>query len=80
MRKPMPSVWRKRAMSAAVVKREREGKTAVEIATATRPRGNWISVVAFCIQAMLCSPVRDARFRSMAMPTWLIISPKTTGR
>ena len=52
----------------------------VEIAIEISPSGNWIRRVATAIHEMLNSPVREARLRSIRMPTLATPRLSTTGR
>ena len=53
---------------------------AVEIAIEISPSGNWINRVAKPIHEMLNSPVREAKLRSIRMPTLATPRLSTTGR
>jgi len=58
---------------------ESVGSTANEIAIETSPWGNCTRKVALLIQVIASGAVREARFRSMMMPTFWMTMLSTTG-
>ena len=58
---------------------ESVGSTASEMAMDTGPSGSWIRKVALFIQVMASAMVREARLRSMMMPTFWMTMLSTTG-
>ena len=63
----------------ALAWRERVGSTANETAAATRPSGNWISVVAKRMVEIALSGSREARLRSSTIPATEKPIPMATG-
>jgi len=78
-RSPRAKVRLKRSSSTRASICDSVGSTASETAIDTNPSGSWIKKVAFCIQVIASSTVREARLRSMMMPTFWTTMLSTTG-